>query len=49
MLARKLKEQNILVQDFFLKQIMVCFGEIISSFHDKEIKGFWLGDKTIGF
>jgi hypothetical protein len=39
-LARKLKEKNILVQDCFPKQIMVCFGEIISSFRDKEIKDF---------
>jgi hypothetical protein len=39
-LARKLKEINILVQDYFPEQRMVCFGPIISSLYDKEIKDF---------
>ena len=39
----------ILVQTFFHRQIMVYFGKIISSLHDKELKDFWLRDKPIGF
>ena len=34
---------------FFPKQMMLYFEKMISSILDKEIKDFWLRNKTIGF
>jgi hypothetical protein len=46
---KKIERKKYSSSRFFPKQIMVYFGKIISSLHDKELKDFWLRDKPIGF